>query len=60
VTKLADIEGAFNSEQARQSAGASPFFLEALTARSLLGRAAGGRYDMHIFLRGYLRGKTPD
>jgi predicted ATPase/DNA-binding SARP family transcriptional activator len=54
---LAVLRGSFTLETARQVAGASLRALRALMDRSLLQRAAAGRYTMHELLRQYAEEK---
>jgi tetratricopeptide (TPR) repeat protein len=53
VSQLSVFKGTFSEEAACKIAGASPFFLEALVARSFLRRTPRGRYEPHELLRQY-------
>lgn len=53
VSQLSVFKGRFSEEAARQVTGASPFFLEALVARSFLRRTPRGAYEPHELLRQY-------
>ena len=55
---LSVFRGSFTLEAARQVAGASLRALRALMDRSLLQRAAAGRYAMHELLRQYASGEA--
>ncbi len=54
LSKLATFSGEFTADMAQQSAGASPFFLDALSARSFLHRTPQGHYEIHELLRQYV------
>ncbi len=53
LLKLTVFRGGFKSEAALEVAQASPFFLEALVAKSFLNYSLQGRYEMHELLRQY-------
>ncbi len=50
---LAVFRGGFTREAARQVAGASPFLLDGLVAKTFLHRSAQGRFTIHELLRQY-------
>jgi diguanylate cyclase (GGDEF)-like protein len=50
---LAVFRGGFTREAARAIAGASSFFLDGLTAKTVLRRSSGGRFTIHELLRQY-------
>lgn len=53
LQSLAVFRSGFTRDAARAIAGASPFFLDGLTARSVLRRNASGRFTIHELLRQY-------
>jgi predicted ATPase/transcriptional regulator with XRE-family HTH domain len=53
LCRLAVFQGGFEREAAEQGAGATLPLLSALVSKSLVHRAAGGRYDLHEVVRQY-------
>ncbi|MBN2149276.1 MAG: tetratricopeptide repeat protein [Anaerolineales bacterium] len=60
LRRLSIFRFGFSEAAAWQIAGASPFFLDALTARAYLRRIGHGRYEMHEFLRQYAADKLKE
>jgi diguanylate cyclase (GGDEF)-like protein len=56
LSKLVQLKGEFSADSARQQAGASMFFLDALSSRAFLHRTWQGGYAMHELLRQYVVG----
>jgi len=54
LCKLSVFEGSFKEEAGRKIADASIFFLDALSAKSMLQREPQGRYHLHELLRQHL------
>ena len=57
LARLTTFHHEFNSDAARQVAGASPFFLGGLTNRVFLMRTTSGFYQMHDLVRQYAAAK---
>ncbi len=55
VRQLAAFSGGFERKAAQQVAGASPFLLDGLVAKSFLWRKEHGRYELHELLRQFAR-----
>ncbi len=53
LSQLSVFQGGFNRQAAEQVAGASLSILSTLVNRTLLRRAAAGRYDLHELVRQY-------